>query len=481
MDVNMLSFSFEELSNITGGKWHNLPPQNLSNISCVNTDTRENIPNSMFIALKGDNFDAHDFLDEAIQNGAQALCVEEKKYNESPSKISIPILKVKNSLLALQEIARHHRQKLHGLTLIAITGSNGKTSTKEILSQILIQEYGEDKVYATKANTNNYIGVPLNLLKLTDKHKFAVIELGTNHPGEIDLLASITVPDIAIITSLGPAHLEYFKNLDGVAYEKSSIFNYFQHGSNKNLAIVPENTLKYEPIREALFKKKYLTFSGNSTTSFITYTPVSASIKSSTFELVWNNMGIKQTSTWSILGNHQLENASAAAVAATHIGIKPENIAKHLQKCSLTGMRMKIREVNGITIINDAYNANPASTTAGIKWLKSILVRPLKNNYFIVLGDMFELGDDAVNAHVDILNLALDKLNGCHIVTIGSIMKEALHHIEKEKKLNNKNIINLPDSEKGASYITERAKPGDVIYLKGSRRNRLERIDESLK
>jgi UDP-N-acetylmuramoyl-tripeptide--D-alanyl-D-alanine ligase len=345
----------------------------------------------------------------------------------------------------------------------------------------LIHEYGEEKVYATTANTNNHIGVPLNLLKLMEKHKFAVIELGTNHPGEIDLLASITIPDIAIITSIGPAHLEYFKNLDGVAHEKSSIFNYFHPGSNKYLAIIPENILKYEPVREALFKKKYLTFSTNSTTSFITYNPISASIKNSTFELIWNNIGIKQTSTWNILGNHQLENASAAAAAATHIGIKPENIAKHLQKCRLTGMRMRVREVNGITIINDAYNANPTSMAAGIKWLQSIVVRPLKNNYFVVFGDMFELGDKALKAHIDILNLAIEKLYGCHIVTIGSIMKEAIYCIKKEKELTDVNIINLPDSEKGAFYIIEKAKSGDIIYLKGSRRNKLEKIDESFK
>lgn len=477
----MLSFSFEELANITGGKWHNLSSQRSTTLSCVNIDTREKVSNSLFIALKGDSFDGHNFLNEAIQNGAQALCVETTKYNEASLKAPIPVLEVKNSLLALQEIARHHREKLHGLRLIAITGSNGKTSTKEILSQILIHEYGKDKVYATKANTNNHIGVPLNLLELTAAHKFAVIELGTNHPGEIDLLASITVPDVAIITSLGPAHLEYFKNLDGIAHEKSSIFNYFHPGSNKYLAIVPEDTLKYEPIREALFKKKYLTFSENSFSSFIAYTPVTASIKSSTFELTWNNMGIKQTSTWSILGNHQLGNAAAAAAAATHIGIKPENIAKYLQKCQLTGMRMRVREVNGITIINDAYNANPASTTAGIKWLKSILINPLNNNYFAVLGDMLELGNNAVKEHMHILTLALDKLHDCHIITIGTIMKEALHYIEKEQKLTCKNIINLPDSEKGASYIIERAKPGDVIYLKGSRRNKLEKIDEAFK
>lgn len=475
----MLSFSFEELANVTGGQWHNLPSQYSAILSCVSTDTREKVPNSLFIALKGDNFDGHNFLNEAIQSGALALCVEEEKYSESSAKISIPILKVKNSLLAFQEIARHHRQKLRDLTLIAITGSNGKTSTKDILSQILIQEYGEDLVYATKATTNNHIGVPLNLLNLMDKHRFAVIELGTNHPGELDILTSITAPDIAIITSLGPAHLEYFKNLDGVAREKSSIFNYFQPGNDKYLGIIPEDILKYEPIRDALFKKKYLTFSENSNSSFITYKPVTASIKSSTFELAWNNSGIKQTSKWSILGNHQLGNAAAAAAAATYIGIKPENITKHLLKCHLTGMRMKLREVHGITIINDAYNANPSSTTAGIKWLESILVRPLKTNYFVILGDMLELGDKAIKAHIDILNLALDLFNDCHIITIGSIMKDALCLIKKERNLNNTNILNLPDSEKGASYITEKAKPGDVIYLKGSKRIKLKIIDES--
>lgn len=472
----MSLFSLEELASVTEGKWHNLSSQDSITISCITTDTREKVSNALFIALKGDNFDGHDFLNEAIQNGALALCVEEKKY--TTPLVKLPILEVKNSLLALQKIASHHRQNLRDLTLIAITGSNGKTSTKEILSQILIQEYGKDQVYATKANTNNHIGVPLNLLKLTKEHRFAVIELGSNHPGEIDLLSSITLPDVAIITSIGPAHLEYFKNLEGVAREKSSIFNFLQTENSKYLAIIPEEVLKYVPIKEVLFKKKYLTFSKNSNSSFITYNPINASIKNSTFELIWNNSGTRQKVTWNILGNHQLGNAAAAAIAATYIGIKPENITKYLPKCHLTGMRMKIREFNGITIINDAYNANPASTTAGIEWLKSVLVNPLKNNYFVVLGDMLELGDKAVKAHIDILNLALDELHGCQLITIGNIMKEALSSLKKEKNLNEVNIINLPDSKKGASYIIDKAKPGDIIYLKGSKRTKVGKIDE---
>lgn len=462
------------LSEAANGRWINLAYDNLT-ISSVFTDSRENSPNGLFIALVGENFDAHNFLEDASKSGAAALCVEEDRYKSALNKQNLPVLLVKDTLKALQNIAKAYRQSLKEITLIGITGSNGKTSTKEILSQVLAQEFGEDKVYATKANTNNHIGVPLNILKLTPDHRYAVIELGTNHPGEIDILADIARPDIAIITSIGASHLEFFKSIYGVAEEKATIFNYFDASpGSKNLAVMPEELLRYKVIREKLYNKNFLTFAdeGNGKPCIL-YKELSSSIEGSSFNLSWQNPAKTETVSWTVHGKHQMGNGAIAALIASHLGVSPSNIAKHLANCHLTGMRMKIRKSGNTTIINDAYNANPTSAKAGLIWLAGVLPKDDPKRNYIVIGDMLELGSESIALHNDVLQTAISLMPGCTHIAVGPIMANALKLLHFEKA-----VISLPNSSSAAEYIKSKTDEISIIYLKGSRGTKLEKIDQ---
>jgi len=466
-----MKISSQFLSENTKGNWLNLSDSDLS-LSSVFTDTREKSHGGLFVALAGENFDAHNFLDDAVKAGAVALCVEEGRYKPELNKSNLPALLVKDTLKALQSIAKAYRQTLKELTLIGITGSNGKTSTKEIVSQVLAQEFEEDKVYATKANTNNHIGVPLNILKLNENHRYAVIELGTNHPGEIDVLADIARPDIAVITSIGASHLEFFNDIYGVAEEKATIFNYF---GDSNLAIIPEEFLKkFRAVREKLHRRQFLTFAEEGIgRADIAYKEISSSIEGSTFTLKWNNYPHYETARWAVHGKHQMGNAAIAALVASYLGVTHSNIAKHLANCHLTGMRMKIRKSGAATIINDAYNANPTSAKAGLIWLAGVLPKDNQKQHFIVIGDMLELGESGPALHKEVVDLSLQLMPNCTHILVGPIISEAA------KSISSHNITSLPNSEIAAEYIRSKADQISIIYLKGSRGTKLEKIDQT--
>jgi len=468
--IDSMKISLETLAQNTNGRWINLSDDTRS-VTSVFTDTREHASDSLFVALKGENFDAHSFLEAASEVGAIAYCVEENKYNPELNKSNLPVLFVKDTLKALQEIAKAYRQTLKDFTLIGITGSNGKTSTKEITAQLLSQEFGENKVYATKANTNNHIGVPLNLLKIKEEHRFGIIELGSNHPGEIDILSDIARPDIAVITSIGSSHLEFFKDTYGVAEEKASIFNYF---GDSNLAVIPEYFLKkFRCIREKLYNKKFLTFAErNLGFANITYQELSSSLDGAEFDLNWKNSQFSESVHWGIHGKHQISNGAIAALIASSLGISHSNIANHLSSCHLTGMRMKIRKSENITIINDAYNANPTSTKAGLHWLSGVLPKDNPRENFIVIGDMLELGEAGQALHLEVLQTSLNLMPLCTHILVGPIISETA------KTINSHNITSFPDSAAAAEYIRNKLDQISIIYLKGSRGTRLEIIEQ---
>ena len=529
------SFTYLDLQAATSGKWYNLTPAchgiakrnqerstlnaeqknspyKINGVTSISTDTRTNNKDALFLALIGLNFDAHNYLKEAVDSGAAALCLQKGKYETDKMPPNIPILEVQNTLKAYQDIANFHRKRLKELTLIAITGSNGKTSTKDILHGILSSEFGEKKVYTTKANTNNLIGVPQNILNLTDKHRFAVIELGSNHPGEISQLTQIANPDIAVITSIGPAHLEYFKNINGVIKEKTSIFSAFNN-PKKGIAIIPEEckgaARPSKPWRSLVSALNIPTITfGKTGRANIGWKHLHTTIDKCEFELHWQTTGIAEKITWSVPGIHQLSNATAAAAVATAIGITPKNIATALHSCKISGMRMKISKTDGITWINDAYNANPSSTKAGIDWLHEIVknMLPIDNNkrLFVILGDMLELGKNALKTHKEIIKYTVNKLPCSQILGVGPIMHNVINELNRNSEhstLNVKlksslcstqnihahnddeNIPNLPigafkNSKEATSFLKNKLKTGDLIYLKGSRGIALEKIEQ---
>ncbi len=490
-----MKFTYKDIETATSGKWHNysgyntnvergfkplslneFKPLSLNEfkpLSTISTDTRADNKSALFLALSGVNFDAHSFLKEAVDSGAVALCLEEGRYERNKIPSHIPILEVQDTLKAYQDIANFHRKRLKELTLIAITGSNGKTSTKDILHNILSSEFGEESVYTTKANTNNLVGVPQNILNLTDKHRFAVIELGSNHPGEIRQLTEIANPDIAVITSIGPAHLEHFKDINGVIKEKTSIFTAYNN-PQKGIAIIPEEHRGVLPKNN---NYQIITF-GKSEDADICWKHLNSAVEKSEFELHWKADNIKEKVLWNIPGIHQLSNAAAAATVATAVGIAPKNISHALHNSKISGMRMRINKRNDITWINDAYNANPTSTKAGIDWLHEIAKDALPSIYkrlFVILGDMLELGENAPGIHKEIIEYAVNKLPCSKVFGVGTIMHDTIKHAVE---MDFKPISTFQNSEEAASFFKDELKAGDIVYLKGSRGIALEKIEK---
>ena len=478
--MNTSNFSHEDLQTATKGKWYNIDQTSndycKKSITSVSTDTRINNNGALFLALSGERFDAHNFINEALMSGASALCLQKGKFSLQNIPSNIPVLEVSNTLKAYQNIANSHRRYLKNLKLIAVTGSNGKTSTKDILRNILSYVFGKDAVYTTKANTNNLIGVPLNILNLNNEHRFAVIELGSNHPGEIEQLTKIAQPDIAIITSIGPSHLEYFHNIDGVLKEKASILSYFNNQDSAT-AILP-SIYKYNSLITEWTKNiKVYTF-GNDKNADITWNYKSATIDKTNFELTWNLTDDRYKITWQIPGIHQISNAAAAATAATVVGISQSTITKALKYCSLSGMRMRIHKTNGITWINDAYNANPASTKAGIDWLYEVASDDKSKKVILVLGDMLELGENSKEINNQVIEYATSKLPYSIIVGVGAIMSEVIKEIKEENQHDYK-IFSFNSTDSAIPFFQKFLETGSLIYLKGSRGIALEKIERA--
>ena len=442
-------FSASELADFTGGNWiGDLKPAGQLSIS---TDSRVDNCGKIFFALSGERFDAHDFLDKAVESGCEALCIDWEKLPLAPG--SIPVLTVENTLSAMQSCAMHHRLRFPDLTVFGVTGSVGKTSVKEMLMAIC-SAVSNGHALCTIGNTNNQIGVAQNLLRLTAGHRFAVIEAGTSSPGEIAPLGKMMIPDGAIVNSIAPCHLEKLIDLDGVAREKGSVFNTL---TGRAAAVFPVETTGKEILKNAAGKHRILTF-GMDGKGDVSAVFKSGDLAGSTFELAFPN-GTKYEVNWHLTGRHNALNAAGAAALAYSAGIAPEKIAAALPGTSLPGMRMKKTVLNGITFYNDAYNANPASMRASIELLTAA---PLPGRLILVLGGMKELGKDSVSAHEQLLADIGKKLPAAKVITIGA-------------EFAGLSSCHFDNAENAGTYLLGMLDSGDTVFAKGSRGNAVEK------
>ena len=458
-------FTFKEIRDVCDGRFSRSVPLTAS-VDEVVTDSRQPMKNALFIALSGEKFDAHDYLADAVRNGARLLCVEAGKADKVPEGVFA--LLVESPLTAYQQLAGYHRKRFPNLKLAALTGSCGKTTTKEILRTIFEHAAGKEHVLATEGNTNNQIGVPRNLLRLTEQHQFAVIEMGTNHHGEIEPLAEIAQPETSLIVSIGNCHLEFFINLDGVAVEKSHIFK----PSSVRNAVFPQECGGNGVIRKAASDiARKITF-GESPQSFIQVIYNGGNLDGSSFELVDTATGKKVSVQWNLTGRHQALNAGGAAAAALSLGIPLETIAEAIRQVQVPGFRMR-RTMHGDALwINDAYNGNPDSICAALGWL-SEFADPAR--LLLVLGDMGELGQESLKGHMRVLSYAFDNLPGARIAAVGKKMTEALAVLDLTVK--HEGVTFFPDAASAVLPVREMAKPGDIVFLKGSRATGLEIIE----
>ena len=361
----------------------------------VCTDTRDRISGKLFIALEGVNFDGHNFIKQAEDLGAVAV-IAHKRVDSN-----LPTLLVSNSEEAYQKLAAWHRQSFSPI-VIAITGSNGKTSTKNMLHSILSLH---GPTLSTKGNLNNHLGVPKTLLELAKKHQYCIIEMGASHVNEIKLLCKLAQPDIAIITNANNAHLGEFGSEKNLVKAKGEILESL---SGDGIAIINKSSPHID-IWEKMSGTQNLTFFGNKSN---VYASNIKQFKSTlNFSLNFNHSSINIT--LSMIGLHQIENVLAAAACAIKIGISPDLIKKGLEKVRSEKGRLELIELQNFTILDDSYNANPQSVKAAIDSLKQFSGKKV-----LVLGTMAELGKDSSKLHQEIGDYAREQ-NIDSLITIG--------------------------------------------------------------
>jgi UDP-N-acetylmuramoyl-tripeptide--D-alanyl-D-alanine ligase len=399
----------------------------------VSTDTRSIEEGSIFFALKGDNFNGNKFVEKALETGAAIAVIDEKEYY-----IKGKTFLTDNVLTFLQKFANYHRKQLKA-TFIGITGTNGKTTTKELVYQVLSKKYN---VLATKGNFNNHIGVPLTLLSITPEHDMAIIEMGANHQGEIADLSKIAMPEYGYVTNFGKAHLEGFGSFEGVIKTKSELFQYIL-STNGTVFVNREDEIQIE--KTVNNKKSFL-----SDKIFLE--------GANPFVVVNNNGLLIKTN---LIGNYNFTNIKAAISIAEFFGVSNQKIKEALEEYHPTNNRSQIIEKGSNTIILDAYNANPTSMKAAISNLEE-----MDADYKVaILGDMFELGSYSTDEHSKLAN-ELSESNIDEIYLIGKEFSKA-----KTNKLkyydSTENFIN--------DDILGKIK-NSTILIKGSRGMALEKI-----
>lgn len=410
----------------------------------ISTDSRKIERNCIFFALKGDNFNGNKFATKALEQGAAYAIIDEPEYS-----ISDKTILVDNVLQTLKDLANLHRRKL-GLPILAITGTNGKTTTKELISAVLSEKFN---VSFTQGNLNNHIGVPLTLLKMNTGTAFGVVEMGANHPGEIAGLCEIAEPDFGIITNIGKAHLEGFGSFEGVIQTKSELYHYLKR-KNGIVFYNRENPLLTELTREISHKISF----GNNDADFngeLLSSPPFVHVKANF------KKGVLYLNT-NLTGDYNFENILAAACIGNYFEVDPIAIQKALKNYYPQNNRSQLINKNGLKIIMDAYNANPTSMQASIKSFMTIG----SNKNYLILGDMLELGEYSKSEHTLILEL-LKNYPDSTVYTVGKNFLEIAANFKCQSFQN----VEILCSFLQDNPITE----GDIL-IKGSRGIQLEKV-----
>lgn len=407
-------------------------------------DTRKIEPKSFFIALKGERFDANSFVKEALEKGCSFAIIDNNDFY-----IDERTILVQNSLTLLQELAKYHREYLN-LPIIALTGSNGKTTTKELIQAVLAEKF---KTKATIGNFNNHIGVPLTLLSFNKNTEIGIVEMGANHQKEIEFLCEIAKPDYGYVTNFGKAHLEGFGGVEGVIKGKSEMYNYLKL-NNKKVFVNFDDTIQVEKTT----KLQRITFSRINQSCNVFIKRVKANPMVS---INYNNININSH----LIGLYNANNINVAITIGTYFGVSDEKIKNAIENYIPENNRSQLILKNGNEIILDAYNANPSSMLVALE----NFIQLDKPNKVIIIGDMFELGNESTREHKSIIEY-LKNLNTIQCFFIGKDFY--LNKIEKE------NYYFYQDFPSFTEHLKETHFSNTIILIKGSRGMALERTLE---
>jgi len=417
----------------------------------VSTDTRNIEKGVIFFALKGPSFNANEFALSALEQGA-AFAVIDENINNSDARL----LKVEDVLTTLQQLAYHHRTQLKK-PVIALTGSNGKTTTKELIASVLSTTYC---VHFTKGNLNNHIGVPLTLLGIKPEHDLVVVEMGANHQGEIDMLCNIAYPDFGLITNVGKAHLEGFGGFEGVIKGKTEMYRHLMKNDgvifcNKSNVLLADQCKDYK-------KVVYYGFQSGSSI----YGKIESSFPFLKVNWSKQNQNDSHDVNTHITGDYNLENVLAAITIGDYFNVTTENTKRGIESYVPSNQRSQIIIKDSNTIILDAYNANPTSMEAALK--------NLEENYegkkIIILGEMLELGEESKKEHQHIVDLLLS-IDKDRVILVG---EHFIHTTLQEPALRFSNSTDAMD------FVKEQNFKDSIILIKGSRGSKMEKVLEAL-
>ena len=456
--MSKLKITIEDLFELPTSEIIN--PDVYESVDYVSTDSRSIKPGSLFVAIKGENFDGHDYVKEAVKKGADAILIENKQLNKFEN-INKTIITVDDTTAAFGFLANVWRNKLKA-KVISVTGSNGKTSTKEMLATVLSEKYITVK---TAANNNNHIGVPLTIFEADSKCEALVLEQGTNHFGEIEYSAKISEPDFALITNIGDSHLEYLKNREGVYKEKSALFT----AAIKNKGVCFINTDDSVIKKNSARIKNKVTYGFNSKPDvkgeILGYTADGKSIISAAYK------GKEVTVELPVYGVSNAKNFLAVCAVAFKLGLTPEEITKGAAKLTDTKGRLQAAKYKNFLLFDDTYNSNPSSVEAAVEVMENITSY---TNKVLVLGDMMELGNKAEKLHKDLYKVIPNKKNYT-VLTTGSLMKNL--SISLKKNINSKHFETRKEL---AKYLKSLALNDSAILVKGSRSMKMEEFAKVL-
>lgn len=452
------------IAKTTEGKLVGSPVDPYRLIQGVTTDSRKATPGSLFVPLKGEKFDGHQFLPQAIQKGIAASLWQEGI--SLPEQIPIPLILVKDPLAALQQLASRYRQEL-GIPMIGVTGSNGKTTTKDLIASVLSVKYDVGK---TEGNLNNHIGVPLTLLAMSEKTEVGVVEMGMNHKGEISQLSKLTRPDAAVITNIGESHLAFFKSREEIAEAKLEI----RDGINGNGFLIINGD-------EPLLREK--TVMANQQLVKVGFDPK----ENDQYPLDIELQGLQSIQFYTkekrtrfqlpILGRHNVLNALFAIEVGRFFELTDEEIQRGLANAEITGMRLQIQQAqNGMLIINDAYNASPTSVRAALD-LHQELEPQLEK--WALLGDVYELGEQEEKYHREIGAYAMEKQVD-RLYTIGKRGKWIADGAMAAKQNTHCQIQHFDSHDEASEHLAKEGNQGVSLLVKASRAMHLDQVVQKL-
>lgn len=439
----------------------------------ISLDSRSLCPGDLFIAIKGDRFDGHDFIGAALARGAVGAIVHdafpvEKIGLKGGSKKSPPfLLGARDPLFAYQQLATHHRSRFD-IPVVAVTGSNGKTTTKEMVASVMAHRW---KILKTEGNLNNRIGVPQTLFRLTGRHEGAVIEMGVDNLGQTTRLCEIARPTIGVITNIGPDHLEFFGSMEGSAQAKAELLDCLPHDGT---AVLNVDDPYYDYLASRA-RCRVVSF-GFSNKADVRATDVKTDGRDGTIFRLLLPGKVRHTIVHiRVQGAHNVTNALAAAAVGSVLGLPGAVIAQGLSRFRPATMRSQIVVSHGVKIINDCYNANPASMKAAVQLLAQAEAGRKK---IAVLGDMLELGPGTVQMHQDVggfvAHQGVDQLIAC-----GPLARN-LAEGARRAGMDRTRILEVPEAMAAAAAVKTMAKQGDVVLVKASRGMKLEQVVQAL-